>query len=136
MNVIYDMETQDPDDLFALAILCSHPEVNLRAVCVTPGSPRQIGLIRHALNQLGKTDIEVGSFNFSHPKECISSWWTEFLGHTFWTAEECPEGWEVYDRTLSKCPDLTLVTGAPLKNLGDFLRNYDLFRMPRWDNRR
>lgn len=132
IDIIYDMETQDPDDLFALAICASHPSINLRAVCVTPGSPRQIGLIKHALKQLDKPDVEVGSFNFSHPKECISPWWEKFLGHTFFTAEECPEGWEVCDRVLHDFPDATLVTGAPLKNLGAFLQAYDIFNLTQW----
>lgn len=132
MNVIYDMETQDPDDLFALAICCSHPKINLRAVCVTPGSARQIGLIKHALEQLNRTDVEVGSFNLFHPKDCVSPWWDSFLGHLYYSAEECAEGWEVYDRVLKDFPDAVLITGAPLKNLGQFIKNYDLFQLYKW----
>lgn len=41
MDIIFDMETQDPDDMFALCFLGSHPAVKLRAVTVTPGSKAQ-----------------------------------------------------------------------------------------------
>lgn len=132
MNVLYDMETQDPDDLFALCILAHHPQVQLRGVCITPGSLRQVGLIRYALEQMGIKDVPVGAFNPKHSKECISEWWLKFLGHTFYTAESAREGWNLYDLVLAEYPDTTIITGAPLKNLGQFLREYDISCIERW----
>ena len=36
IDVVFDMETGDPDDFFTLCLLTAHPKVNLRAVTVTP----------------------------------------------------------------------------------------------------
>jgi len=35
-NVIFDMETGDPDDLFTLCFLLAHPKVELRSISITP----------------------------------------------------------------------------------------------------
>ena len=35
-DVVWDMETGDPDDFLTLLMLAGHPQVNLRAVTVTP----------------------------------------------------------------------------------------------------
>ena len=45
INVVWDMETSDPDDFLTLLLLIGHPRVNLKAVTVTPGTPDQIGLV-------------------------------------------------------------------------------------------
>jgi len=37
-EIIFDMETGDPDDLFTLILLCGHPKVNLLGVSITPGT--------------------------------------------------------------------------------------------------
>jgi hypothetical protein len=44
LNVIYDMETNDPDDFFALCFLLSHPRSVLRGVTLYPGIFLQISL--------------------------------------------------------------------------------------------
>eukprot|EP00494_Astrolonche_serrata_P004746 UN04760 len=44
--IIYDCETGDPDDLFAMAFLASRPEVKIVAITITPGSKIQVGVIR------------------------------------------------------------------------------------------
>lgn len=36
-DVIFDMETQDPDNFLCLLFLSSHPCINLKAVTITPG---------------------------------------------------------------------------------------------------
>lgn len=46
LDVVRDMETSDPDDFLTLLLLAGHPEVNLCAVTVTPGSPAQVGVVR------------------------------------------------------------------------------------------
>ncbi len=130
IDVLYDMETQDPDDLFALAILASHPEVNLRSVCLTPGSELQVGILTKALERLERTDVRIGAFDTSHPKDCVSSWWTNFLGEP--KHFMAIEGVYLYHDEIRTCPDLTIVTGGPLKNLGRLLREFDGVRIARW----
>ena len=130
MNVLYDMETQDPDDLFALAILASHPKVNLRGVGITPGSMKQVGLIKKALEMLGYSDMPIGAFNTDHPKDCISPWWTSFIGDE--PKHMAIEAVYMYNDLITSYPDLTIITGAPLKNLGRFLGEYDGVRINRW----
>ena len=46
MNLVWDMETGDPDDFMTMLWLADHPKINLKAVTVTPGSQAQIGLVR------------------------------------------------------------------------------------------
>ena len=48
-DVVWDMETGDPDDFLTLLLLLGHPQVNLKAVTVTPGTREQVGLVRQAL---------------------------------------------------------------------------------------
>jgi pyrimidine-specific ribonucleoside hydrolase len=141
LEVVFDMETQDPDDLFALCFLVSHPGVDLLAVTVTPGSRAQIGLIRHVLRELGRPGIPVGSYNYGHPKDCVSPWWTKFLGSH---EPERPDaaGYIVLENSILShlrhnsitgvLRDFAYITGGPLKNLGDYLREEDPVPIPRW----
>ena len=62
---VFDMETGDPDDVLTLLWFLGHPQVDLRAVTVTPGTPYQVGVVRHVLGLMG-TDIPVGAFNIKH----------------------------------------------------------------------
>lgn len=115
---VFDMETSDPDDFLTLLLLLGHPAVDLRAVTVTPGTREQVGLVRWALERLGR-DIPVGAFDLTHGKDCVSAW--HYAAYGMPKAEgDAEEGWEVLRRTLG--PGVTLVTGAPLKNLGRLLR--------------
>ena len=72
-NIIFDMETNDPDDYITLLLLLGHPDVNLKAVTITPGSAYQVGLVERTLKIFQK-DIPIGAFNIEHPKTCISDW--------------------------------------------------------------
>mgnify|MGYP001618770686 FL=1 len=129
-KIVFDCETGDPDDMLTLLMLCDHPRVDLQAVTVTPGSKAQIGLVRHLLRLMGK-DVPVGAFNIDHPKECVSAWHYTAFG-TIDPSEEAEEGWQVL---LNNCgPDVTLLTGAALKNLGARLKWADTAAEdePRW----
>lgn len=130
IDVIYEMETQDPDDLFALALLCHHPEVNLRGVVITPGSKHQAAIIKTALKQLDRGDVLVGSFNIDHPKSCVSPWWISFLGNAFGGGVD--RGWEIINELLHDYPDLTYISGSPIKNLGEYMKKHDTFNIKRW----
>lgn len=46
IKIIYDMETQDPDDFFTASFLSGHPKVNLMSITIVPGSRKQVGLSR------------------------------------------------------------------------------------------
>ena len=65
LDVVWDMETGDPDDFITLLFLLGHPRVNLKAVTVTPGTPDQVGVVRKALGWFGR-DIPVGAYNLDH----------------------------------------------------------------------
>jgi pyrimidine-specific ribonucleoside hydrolase len=112
------METQDPDDFLALLLLLGHPEVRLKAVTITPGSPHQVGLVRRALAWFGR-DLPVGAHNPAHPKSCVSSWHYEAYGEALPSRDAAPGG-EVLLRSCDE--QTTLITGGPLQNLGAALR--------------
>lgn len=116
INVIWDMETGDPDDFLTLILLLGHPAVNLRAVTVTPGTTEQVGLVRRAVRGwFGREDVRIGAFNLDHDKQCVSGWHTKAFGPIEPSRDAEPGG-----QVLLECcdADTTLITGAPLKNLG------------------
>lgn len=126
--IVWDMETGDPDDFLTLFLLCGHPRVELKAVTITPGTPAQVGLVRFAL-RLFDLDIPVGAFDLSADKQCVSGWHYAAYGNIP-ESHDAEEGWRVLERTLD--PDTTLVTGAPLKNLGRLIREDALPITGRW----
>ncbi len=113
------METGDPDDFLTLLLLADHPRIRLRAVTVTPGTPDQIGLVRWALARLGKSDLPVGAFDLDRDKQCVSGWHYKVYGNIPPSRDAAP-GAEVL---LAVCDaSTTLITGAPLRNLGAAIR--------------
>ena len=82
-NIIFDMETGDPDDLITLLMLLNNSDVNLKAVTCYEGSPLQIGLIEHVINLSGKS-IPVAGWN-SQEKE-LNPYYYEVLGK--WNKKE------------------------------------------------
>ena len=82
INIAFDMETADPDDVFTLCLLAHHPKVNLVCVTVTPGSTKQIGLVKHILALLNK-NIPVGAKNILHYKDCVSTFHYNWLGENW-----------------------------------------------------
>lgn len=114
INVVWDMETSDPDDFFTLLLLLGHPLVNLKGVTITPGTPAQVGVVKHALGWF-HTEIPVGAYNIEHPKQCVSPWHYAAYGPMPPSRDAEPGG-----ALLARLCDAstTLVTGAPLKNLG------------------
>ncbi len=117
LSVVWDMETADPDDFLTLLLLLGHPRVRLRAVTVTPGSAHQVGLVRRALSWFG-VELPVGAYNLDHPKRSVSDWHYRAYGEAP-PSRDAEPGFEV----LLRCCDdeTTLITGAPLKNLGKAL---------------
>lgn len=112
MNVIFDMETGDPDDLITLIMLLINPDVELKGITCYQGSPIQIGLINHVL-QLANKDIPVGGWNSAEPAS-LSPYYTSVVGA--WSpanAQYTPV--QVFD--MVHTPDTHVLTGAPLTNL-------------------
>jgi pyrimidine-specific ribonucleoside hydrolase len=58
LNLLFDMETADPDDAMTLCLLANHSKVNLRAVTVMLGTDEQIGLAKYVLKETG-LDVQV-----------------------------------------------------------------------------
>ena len=123
MNIIFDMETGDPDDLVTLLLLLANPDIQLRGITCWQGSAIQIGLIKHVLS-LARLDIPVGGLNEPEPKE-LSPYYTDVIGQ--WIpqlATETPQ--DVLTNVLTQYPDAKVLTGAPLTNLAYFLQNTSL----------
>lgn len=112
------METSDPDDFLTLILLLGHPRVRLKAVTLTPGTPEQVGLVRRALSWFER-DIPVGAYNLDHPKQCVSAWHHKTYGAIAPSRDALP-GAEVLRAACDE--GTTLITGAPLKNLGAAMR--------------
>lgn len=119
LDVIWDMETSDPDDFLTLLLLLGHPSIHLKAVTVTPGTPHQIGLVRHAVNNWFDLDIPIGAYNIEHKKQCVSAWHYNVYG-PIPPSYEAEPGPEILLRYCDE--ETTLITGAPLKNLGKCLQ--------------
>lgn len=122
LRVAWDMETSDPDDFMTLLLLLGHPRVDLRSVTITPGAPAQVGLVRWALRELGREDVQVGAHDLAHPKECVSRWHHDAYGEVAPSTDAEPAA-ALLLRVLDA--DTTLITGGPLKNLGAALRRVD-----------
>jgi pyrimidine-specific ribonucleoside hydrolase len=118
LDVVWDMETQDPDDYLTLLLLLGHPDVHLKAVTITPGSPDQVGLVQQTLAWFGR-QLPVGAHNLAHPKSCVSPWHHNVYGRVLPSNDAEPAA----EVLLRLCDTrTTLITGGPLKNLGDALR--------------
>lgn len=122
IDIAFDMETNDPDDAFTLAILATHPQVNLVAVTVTPGSYEQIGVVRRILGLLGK-NIPIGSHKLCSKPGAVSQFHYRWLGKID-NGEPDNEGFNILANAVQTYPDVILVTGAALHNPGKFLNNY------------
>ncbi|GAB2863296.1 pyrimidine-specific ribonucleoside hydrolase RihA [Actinocorallia aurea] len=131
MDVLLDIETQDPDDVLALCLLAGHPRAELRAVTVTPGSADQIGLVRRVLALLGRPDVPVGGADPENGREYVSGFHRRWLGS--WRPAD-PDGpaVTVLADVLRARPRAVLVTGGPPHHLGALLEERPDTRLDRW----
>lgn len=112
MDIIFDMETGDPDDLITLLLLLINPNVNLKGITCYKGSTLQIGLIQHVLN-LAEKEIPVGGWNTEEPKE-LSPYYKDVVG--IWKSQKAVyTPVEIFKKTISE--ETRVLTGAPLTNL-------------------
>lgn len=115
IDILFDMETNDPDDVMTLCILSAHPAVNLRAVTVMPGTDEQVGLVHRVLELTNHPEIPVGSYAIGYEKPCVSGFHNKWFGK--WEAKTPDgEGYQIIAQTLKEFPELTILTGGPLKN--------------------
>jgi pyrimidine-specific ribonucleoside hydrolase len=131
LDLLFDMETSDPDDALTLCLLATHPDVALRAVTVTPGSRAQVGLVRHLLSRAGREGVPVGARNPGAEKDSVSGFHWTWLGQVP-PAEPDALAHEVLARALERHPDAVLLTGAPLQNLRLLLQEHPEARLSRW----
>lgn len=132
MNVVFDMETSDPDDFLTLCFLGAHPKVNLVAVTITPGTQEQVGLVKWALkNVIGDNDLPIGVFDLNREDGCVSEFHYK-IGHSPTKIKVDTSGADVLYNAFTKFPDVTLLTGGPLKNLHQLLLKYPDVKIPRW----
>ncbi len=131
INIAFDMETSDPDDLITLCFFANHPDAVLRSVTVTPGTHEQIGIVRKVLELTHRQDVLVGSRTPEHPKLCVSPFHYRLLGEV---APSDPDGLghEILAQVMKQYPDTTIVTGAPLFNLHALLENHPTITIQRW----
>ena len=112
-DVVFDMETQDPDDFLCLLFLASHPRVNLKAVTITPGSREQVGLVRWALCALGLDGLPVGAGDLQHPAPAVSPWHHRAFfaaAKSLPVSSDAQEAW----RVLVQACDANTVLSSPI----------------------
>lgn len=120
IDIVWDMETNDPDDFLTLFLLAGHPRINLKAVTVLPGSPEQIGLVRYALKEHFNLDIPIGAHNLNTTKPSVSQWHYEAYGPIAPSHDARPAA----EVLLESCDtNTTLLTGAALTNLRSAIYN-------------
>jgi pyrimidine-specific ribonucleoside hydrolase len=127
-TIHFDMETGDPDDIYTLAILATHPKVHLLSVTIHPGGQDQLNLVKHILNILDKEhQVKVGIGKPKNQNPRVSSFWN-FLGTP---SEYKPDGTaeEIIEQSLYIDPYVTLVTGAALNNI---INSYKKFSHKIW----
>lgn len=113
MNTLHlDIETGDPDDLWTLALMSTHPRVNLQAVTVFPGGRDQIGLVKKVLYLCGRDDVFVGADVKEDGKSRVSSFYNAWLGKI---DPSDPDGTIIEAFKRTKGGDL--LTGGPLSNI-------------------
>jgi inosine-uridine nucleoside N-ribohydrolase len=122
LNLVWDMETNDPDDFLTLLFLAGHPQVNLKAVTILPGTSHQIGLVRHALQTWFNLDIPIGVHELITPKtkSTVSQWHYDAYG------DIPPSNFALLASRvlLDNCDsDTTLLTGAALTNLRSAIKH-------------
>lgn len=126
--VVFEMETQEPDDFLTLLWLLGHPRIDLRGVVLTPGSPWQIGLVRKALGWFDAEETPVGAYDTSDVTRYVPNWHEEAFGKIA-PSRDAEPGDALLVRECDE--SVTLLTGAPPKNLGRALSHAG-FTLGRW----
>lgn len=139
-EIIFEMETSDPDDFMTLLWLADHPDLELCAVLVTPGSRDQCQLVRWALDLCGRPAIPIGALHgpawwasADGKKARVSGFHYKVYGaaiHDHPVGEVEP-GPTLLAALLRRTRPTVLVGSAP-KNLGRAFREDPSITLPRW----
>ena len=120
MHFLLSIFLGDPDDFLTLLFLGGHPQVDLLAVTVTPGTTEQVHLVRWALQELGLATVPVGvtAAMAQRPRRgsAVNPWHHHAYGSAVPANTQPAE--EAADLLLRVCDEtVTLITGAPVHNL-------------------
>ncbi|MDC0711583.1 nucleoside hydrolase [Stigmatella sp. ncwal1] len=129
--VVFDMETSDPDDVLALALIADHPAFELVALTVNPGTDAQLGVVTEVLRRVGVGPIPMGSRTPGATREAVSPFHFAWLGHVPPVRAEAVSS-EVLAEAFRRFPRAVLLTGAPLHNLRLALKAHPEMRIERW----
>jgi inosine-uridine nucleoside N-ribohydrolase len=128
MKVHFDLETGDPDDLMTLALLATHPRVELVACTVFPGGLDQVGLARTVLQRCGRPNVLVGATPKLDGKSRVGPFYERWLGKIELQDPDCSATEALSYSAAQNC---RLITGAPLTNIArwqeatkDFIQNW------------
>lgn len=122
IDIIWDMETNDPDDFLTLLFLAGHPLVRLKAVTILPGTAAQVGLVKHALREWFQLDIPIGARKIDSEKQAVSSWHYAAYGNISPSRDASPAA-EVLRQHCDA--ETILVTGAALTNVREAILGSD-----------
>lgn len=141
LPLIFEMETSDPDDFLTLCWLADHPQVDLRAVVVTPGGEDQCRLVRWGLNRCGKPNLPIGALHGMSwwktddaKKQRVSAWHYKVYGDEPKTySTDYVESGPLLVGELLRDPqaNFTYLIGSAPKNLGQAHRDYGELRLAR-----
>jgi len=121
--VVYETETGDPDDMFAIAYIVSRPEWELVGLTVNPGSVQQIKTMQALCRELEVSPL-IGSFDISHQKASSRGIWLDMCDISNYSGVPDGSGEEVYTRLISDYGSrLIIISGAPMKCMGQFFKN-------------
>jgi len=120
IQVVFDLETRDPDDALTLCLLATHPAIDLRAVTITPGTDAQVSVVKEILRRL-ELKLPLGVRNPGSTADAVSPFHFNWLGDLP-GAKTDGIAHDIIAQTLKVYPDTSLLTGAPLQNLRIFLR--------------
>jgi len=118
VEVVFDMETNDPDDVLALLTLLQNEKVRLKAVTIYPGSKQQVGLIKHICSQYGHPHMPIGAFDID-AKPSISGFHDKF---GVFEPAQAPPGHVVLNQYCDA--NTVLITGGPLSNVAAAIDSY------------
>ncbi len=121
LQVVFDMETGDPDDFITFLFLLGHPMVHLKAVTIVSGTPDQIGFLRYVLNRFNRSDLPLGAFNMN-AKPALSKFHLKIYEDT--SINESREALDGSEVLLTYCDEQTiLICGGPLKNVAKAIQS-------------
>lgn len=118
-----------------LALMATHPRIDLRGVTVVPGGRDQIGLAKKVLSLVGRSDILVGADVKDDGKERVGKYYTDWLGKIEPCDPDCDvlgvicgnwngndykdvdKGIEIFIERIEELKECYLLTGAALTNI-------------------